>query len=125
MPAGAYILIKVADSGSGIAKEDLGRIFEPFFSTKEVGEGTGLGLSTVYGIIRQSDGYVFVNSAIGEGTTFSIYLPAFSAEEATAFGAEVASIGLVAHDDGADLTGEATVLLVEDEDAVRVFGSRA
>jgi two-component system cell cycle sensor histidine kinase/response regulator CckA len=125
MPAGAYILIKVADSGSGIAKEDLGRIFEPFFSTKEVGEGTGLGLSTVYGIIRQSDGYVFVDSALGEGTTFSIYLPAFSAEEATAFGAEVASIGLVAPDNGADLTGEATVLLVEDEDAVRVFGSRA
>jgi two-component system cell cycle sensor histidine kinase/response regulator CckA len=125
MPAGAYILIKVADSGSGIAKEDLGRIFEPFFSTKDVGEGTGLGLSTVYGIIRQSDGYVFVDSALGEGTTFSIYLPAFSAEEATAFGAEVAFIGLVAPDDGADLTGEATVLLVEDEDAVRVFGSRA
>jgi|APSaa5957512493_1039668.scaffolds.fasta_scaffold03425_2 two-component system cell cycle sensor histidine kinase/response regulator CckA len=125
MPAGAYILIKVADSGSGIAKEDLGRIFEPFFSTKDVGEGTGLGLSTVYGIIRQSDGYVFVDSALGEGTTFSIYLPAFSAEEATAFGAEVASIGLVIPDDHSDLTGEATVLLVEDEDAVRVFGSRA
>jgi two-component system cell cycle sensor histidine kinase/response regulator CckA len=125
MPAGAYILIKVADTGSGIAKEDLGRIFEPFFSTKEVGEGTGLGLSTVYGIIRQSDGYIFVDSALGEGTTFSIYLPAFSAEEATAFGAEVASIRLVETDAGADLTGEATVLLVEDEDAVRVFGSRA
>ncbi|MDP6427430.1 MAG: response regulator [Rhodospirillales bacterium] len=90
-----------------------------------MGEGTGLGLSTVYGIIRQSDGYVFVDSALGEGTTFSIYLPAFSAEEATAFGAEVASIGMTLTDSGADLTGEATVLLVEDEDAVRVFGSRA
>jgi len=125
MPAGEYILIKIADTGSGIAKEDLNRIFEPFFSTKGVGEGTGLGLSTVYGIIRQSDGYVFVDSALGEGTTFSIYLPAFSAEEATAFGAEVASIGMTLTDSGADLTGEATVLLVEDEDAVRVFGSRA
>ena len=66
-----------------------------------------------------------MDSALGEGTTFSIYLPAFSAEEATAFGAEVASIGIEAPDNGADLTGEATVLLVEDEDAVRVFGSRA
>jgi two-component system cell cycle sensor histidine kinase/response regulator CckA len=127
MPAGEYIRINVADTGSGIAKEDLTRIFEPFFSTKGVGEGTGLGLATVYGIVRQSDGYIFVDSALGEGTTFSIYLPAFSAAEATAFGAEISEVGksdeFVA--DERDLSGEATVLLVEDEDAVRVFGSRA
>jgi len=92
-----------------------------------VGEGTGLGLSTVYGIVRQSDGYIFVESAIGQGTTFSIYLPAFSAAEATAFGADLTKVGAAAHAqlDERDLTGEATVLLVEDEDAVRLFGSRA
>jgi two-component system, cell cycle sensor histidine kinase and response regulator CckA len=125
MPAGEYILIKVVDTGSGIAKEDINRIWEPFFSTKGVGEGTGLGLSTVYGIVRQSDGYIFVDSAVGQGTTFFIYLPAFSAAEATAFGAELTRIGMAQPVDDRDLTGEATVLLVEDEDAVRLFGSRA
>ncbi len=127
MPAGEYILINVSDTGSGIAKENINRIWEPFFSTKGVGEGTGLGLSTVYGIVRQSDGYIFVESALGQGTTFSIYLPAFSAAEATAFGADLTKVGAAAHPavDERDLTGEATVLLVEDEDAVRLFGSRA
>ena len=123
MPAGSYILIKVGDSGSGIAKEDISRIFEPFFSTKGVGEGTGLGLSTVYGIVRQSEGFVFVDSALGDGTSFSIYLPAFSAAEAAA-GELISSYGMEVHEE-VDLTGSSTVLLVEDEDAVRVFGSRA
>jgi len=121
MPAGEYILIKVVDTGSGIARENIGRIFEPFFSTKGVGEGTGLGLSTVYGIIRQSDGYIFVDSALGEGTSFTIYLPAFSAAEAEQF-----NQSLVAEQSASpDLTGAGTILLVEDEDAVRLFGSRA
>lgn len=121
MPAGEYILITVADTGSGITKEDIGRIFEPFFSTKEVGEGTGLGLSTVYGIIRQSDGYIFVDSAPGDGTSFSLYFPAFSAAEADFVdNGNAAEIG-----DEADLTGGGTILLVEDEDAVRLFGARA
>ena len=125
MHAGDYVLIDVVDSGSGIAKEDINHIWEPFFSTKGVGEGTGLGLSTVYGIVRQSDGYIFVDSAIGLGTTFSIYLPAFSVAEATAIGAELTRVGHMPPVDDRDLTGEATVLLVEDEDAVRLFGSRA
>ena len=121
MSAGEYILIKVVDTGSGIAREDIGRIFEPFFSTKGVGEGTGLGLSTVYGIIRQSDGYIFVDSALGEGTSFSIYLPAFSAAEAEQFNQNLVTNQSVSP----DLTGAGTILLVEDEDAVRLFGSRA
>ncbi len=121
MPAGEYILINIIDTGSGIAKEDIGHIFEPFFSTKGVGEGTGLGLSTVYGIIRQSEGYIFVDSALGEGTTFSIYLPAFSAAEADFVGSGFPNEII----DDADLTGAGTVLLVEDEDAVRLFGARA
>ena len=117
MPSGVYVLIEVTDTGAGIAREDIERIFDPFFSTKEVGAGTGLGLSTVYGIVRQTDGFIFVDSAPGEGATFSIYLPryedtgpALPAPEATA---------------EADLTGAGTVLLVEDEDAVRLFGARA
>ena len=119
MPAGQYVLIEVADTGTGIARENLGRIFEPFFSTKEVGAGTGLGLSTVYGIVRQTDGFVVVDSEIGQGATFAIYLPRFEAEPASEPKKAVTTT------DSADLTGSGTILLVEDEDAVRMFGSRA
>ena len=126
MPAGDYVLIRVTDTGSGIAEEDIEHIFEPFFSTKGVGEGTGLGLSTVYGIVRQSEGYVFVDSASGEGTTFSIYLPAYTAADAAAAGEPILS-GPHATEPilAEDLTGGGNILLVEDEDAVRLFGSRA
>src|SRR5258708_39649441 len=75
MPAGDYVLVEVSDTGIGIPKENLVRIFEPFFSTQEVGSGTGLGLSTVYGIVKQTGGFVFVDSAPGRGAVFSIYLP--------------------------------------------------
>jgi len=118
---GRYVAIEIADTGSGIPKENLSRIFEPFFSTKEVGAGTGLGLSTVYGIVHQTGGYIFVESAVGEGSTFTIYLPA--QEQAAADRTAKARVPAAELD--ADLTGAGTILLVEDEDAVRLFGGRA
>ena len=126
MPKGRYVLLEVADTGVGIRKEDMERIFEPFFSTKEVGAGTGLGLSTVYGIVHQSGGFIFVDSAPGEGTTFSIYMPEYEDDgetEAASAAPFPATEATEATD--ADLTGSGTVLLVEDEDAVRMFGARA
>lgn len=120
IPAGKYVSISVSDTGTGIAKENLDRIFEPFFSTKEVGAGTGLGLSTVYGIVHQTDGFIFVESAMGEGTSFIMYLPVQDVDPAS-----VAEAAPVAPAQEGDLTGQGTVLLVEDEDAVRLFGSRA
>src|SRR4051794_21848537 len=121
MPAGNYVLIEVADTGVGIPRENLERIFEPFFSTKKIGSGTGLGLSTVYGIVKQTGGFIFVNSARGEGAVFRIYLPRHEAAEAEpgARGEPVEALP------ARDLTGIGTVMLVEDEDAVRIFGARA
>ncbi len=118
MPPGEYVLIEVIDSGSGIERELQARIFEPFFTTKEVGQGTGLGLSTAFGIVKQFGGYMFVDSTLGVGTTFSIYLPAWNGEIDAS-----ASTGDTRTD--ADLTGTGTVLLVEDEDPVRLFAARA
>src|SRR4051794_34376167 len=123
MPAGDYVQIEVADTGTGIAKEHLARIFEPFFSTKEVGSGTGLGLSTVYGIVRQTGGFIFVDSAPGEGAKFTIYLPRHQAAKAAGVTAEAESEAR--ERSAGDLTGTGTILLVEDEDAVRVFSARA
>jgi two-component system cell cycle sensor histidine kinase/response regulator CckA len=124
MPAGNYVLIEVSDTGIGIAKEHLARIFEPFFSTKEVGSGTGLGLSTVYGIVKQTGGFIFVDSAPGRGATFQIYLPRHQLTEAAAAlntrGGDLAEVLLPK-----DLTGIGTVMIVEDEDPVRIFGARA
>jgi two-component system, cell cycle sensor histidine kinase and response regulator CckA len=116
---GDYVSIEVVDTGHGIPVEHLPRIFEPFFSTKAIGSGTGLGLSTVYGIVRQTGGYVLVDSNPGEGARFTILLPRHQGE------GRAAEAGEVRERVGSDLTGTATILLVEDEDAVRVFSSRA
>ncbi len=118
MPLGDYVVIEVSDTGTGIPKEIVGRIFEPFFSTKAVGSGTGLGLSTVYGIVKQTGGFIFVDSTVGKGTTFTIYLPAWKGERPS-------STAAAGPERRRDLTGAGTVLLVEDEDAVRLFSARA
>ena len=121
IPPGDYIGIKVSDNGIGIPKDNLTRIFEPFFSTKQRGEGTGLGLSTVYGIVKQTGGFIAVDSEEGKGTTFTIYLPRYEATEE-----ELAETQAVADEaPSRDLTGTGAILLVEDEDAVRTFGARA
>ena len=121
MPAGNYVLLEVADTGVGIPREHLERIFEPFFSTKEVGSGTGLGLSTVYGIVRQTGGFIFVDSTPDQGAVFQIFLPRHqSAETAPIESADPNEPPAVK-----DLTGVGTILLVEDEDPVRIFGARA
>jgi two-component system cell cycle sensor histidine kinase/response regulator CckA len=122
MPAGEYVLCEVSDTGSGIAPEIVEKIWEPFFSTKEVGKGTGLGLSTVYGIVKQTGGFIFCNSVVGKGTTFSIYLPRHYPTEI-----EVAAAAAKEEVKAkrSDLTGKGRILLVEDEDSVRAFAIRA
>lgn len=117
-----FVLLEVEDEGSGIPPDTMKKIFDPFFSTKDVGKGTGLGLATVYGIIKQTGGYIFVESEVGKGTTFLIFLPRYEMDEDE----EVLQV-----EDSAevtkkiDLSGSARILLVEDEDAVRAFAERA
>ncbi|MDR1333647.1 MAG: response regulator [Holosporaceae bacterium] len=122
MPPGSYVLIEVMDTGCGIEEKNLNRIFDPFYSSKEKGHGTGLGLSTVYGIVNQTGGFISVESEIGRGTKFSLYFPMVSEEERIA--AEALEEKHV-ESKVVDLTGTGTILLVEDEDAVRMFSSRA
>lgn len=132
-----YVMIAVSDEGTGIEPDLMDKIFEPFFTTKDVGKGTGLGLSMVYGIIKQSGGYIYPDSQVGEGTTFRIYLPRYievvqdgetdgGAAKASGSGDAVAATGPATTQDKerTDLTGSATVLLVEDEEAVRRGGKR-
>jgi len=125
MPAADYVLIEVADTGSGIPAKILDKIFEPFFSTKDIGKGTGLGLSTVYGIIKQTGGFVYVDSVEQQGTTFRIFLPRHDvrAEEAKRAAVSPAQ-DRVEPPVTADLTGEGTILLVEDEEGLRRLNAR-
>ena len=122
MQPGEYVLCEVTDNGTGMPPDVLEKIFEPFFSTKEVGKGTGLGLSTVYGIVKQTGGFIYPESEIGAGTTFRIFLPRHIEEQADdAAEASAAAEGEASQ----DLTGSGTILLVEDEEAVRSFAARA
>ena len=133
MQPGEYVLCEVIDTGSGMASEIMEKIFEPFFTTKEVGKGTGLGLSTVYGIVKQTGGYIYtISEGQGQGTTFLIYLPrhiateiesAVLADERDETVAEAAKPAVKKR--GKDLTGTGTILLVEDEESVRTFAARA
>ncbi len=118
VPAGDYVTVKVRDEGSGIPRDDLPKVFEPFFTTKRTGEGTGLGLSTAYGIVKQTGGFIFVDSVEGSGTEFTLFFPVFdqAGEDAPAAAAPARS---TPHQ------GDGVVLLVEDEAPVRAFAARA
>ncbi|PZO87457.1 MAG: hybrid sensor histidine kinase/response regulator, partial [Sphingomonas sanxanigenens] len=119
MPEGEYTALRVTDTGTGIPPEVMSKIFEPFFTTKEVGKGTGLGLSTVYGIVKQSGGFIFAESKMGVGTSFAIYLPVHRAE------AGETKAPVRERERQTELWGSGTVLLVEDEDMVRAVAERA
>ena len=119
VPAGDYVVVKVSDKGVGIAPDKHHKIFEPFYTTKGVGEGTGLGLSTAYGIVKQSGGYIFVDSALGAGTKFSLYFPAHDKVVAPAASPKPEKVK------SSTKQGEGVILLVEDEAPVRAFASRA
>jgi CheY-like chemotaxis protein len=114
---GSYVMMAVTDNGIGMDAETCARVFEPFFTTKEQGKGTGLGLSTVYGIVKQSGGYIRATSALGSGSTFEVYLP-----ECTELPKEPQAEAAEATESPG--RGE-TVLLVEDEDAVRMAERKA
>jgi two-component system cell cycle sensor histidine kinase/response regulator CckA len=118
LPIADYAALSITDSGTGIPANVLGKVVEPFFTTKEVGKGTGLGLSTVYGIVKQSGGFIFADSKVGEGTRFTIYLPAHGAE------ARLTKARVPAKAQESELWGSGTILLVEDEHMVRTVTER-
>lgn len=131
MPVADYVKIEISDTGTGIPAEIREKIFEPFFSTKEVGKGTGLGLSTVYGIIKQTGGFIYVDSELGKGTSFQIFLPRHIVvpevqpePQATNGAAKDAAPAAEAPKPRADLTGQGTILLVEDEEGLRALNAR-
>jgi two-component system cell cycle sensor histidine kinase/response regulator CckA len=122
LPAAEFVVIEVSDTGTGIPPEVMDKIFEPFFTTKDVGKGTGLGLSTVFGIVKQSNGFIYVDSAVGKGTTFRVFLPRYVP---TAEDEEEARPEVAAKKPAVDLSGQGVILLVEDEDPVRAVNGRA
>jgi two-component system, cell cycle sensor histidine kinase and response regulator CckA len=133
MPVADYVRITITDTGTGIPAEIRDKIFEPFFSTKEVGKGTGLGLSTVYGIIKQTGGFIYVDSEVGKGTSFNIFLPRHHVEQeaqaepqhANGNGAaKEAAAATTEAKPRADMTGQGTILLVEDEEGLRALNAR-
>ena len=132
MPHEDMVLVEVSDNGTGIAPEIMDKIFEPFFTTKEVGKGTGLGLAMVYGIVKQSGGYIQPETEVGKGTTFRVFLPRHIVEPAIAAEADavtpsadnVVALSPAKPEQPEDLTGSAVILLVEDEEAVRRGGKR-
>ena len=128
MPAADYVRIDISDTGTGIPPEIVDKIFEPFFSTKEVGKGTGLGLSTVYGIVKQTGGFIYVESEAGKGTSFRIFLPRHHPEQDVqpdaAAGNGAAREPAAEAKPRADLTGQGTILLVEDEEGLRSLNAR-
>jgi len=119
LPVADYTGMRVSDTGTGIPPEIIPKVFEPFFTTKEVGKGTGLGLSTVYGIVKQTDGFIFADSEVGKGTSFVIYLPVHhaAAEPEPVLPVRVEPVG--------ETWGTGTILLVEDEAMVRAVAERA
>jgi two-component system cell cycle sensor histidine kinase/response regulator CckA len=117
IPPGRYVLVRVIDQGTGIPPDRLPKIFEPFYTTKKLGEGTGLGLSTAYGIVKQSGGYIFAESEVGRGTVFTLWFPAH--------GKPAAKTPSVARPQAAFREVQGVVLLVEDEAPVRAFAVRA
>ena len=133
MPLGEYVLVEVEDTGSGIAPEVIDKIFDPFYTTKDIGKGTGLGLSTVYGIVKQTGGFIYVESEVGKGTTFRIFLPRYvpgaddvevpRLPETSAPAIAISAAGEM-RDAATDLTGRGTVLLVEDEEGLRALNAR-
>jgi two-component system cell cycle sensor histidine kinase/response regulator CckA len=135
MPIGEYVLVEVQDTGTGIPADIIDKIFDPFFTTKDVGKGTGLGLSTVYGIIKQTGGFVYVESTIGEGTAFRIFIPRYipAADDVKVplvpeqTDAKIDGALNAAEDakkTAADLTGQGVILLVEDEEGLRALNAR-
>ncbi|MFZ2983204.1 MAG: ATP-binding protein, partial [Sphingobium sp.] len=120
LPVSDYTALRVSDTGVGIAPDLLSKIFEPFFTTKDVGKGTGLGLSTVYGIVKQSGGFIFAESEPGQGASFVIYLPVYASVGKTPAPEKTRSA-----DKRSEVWGTGTILLVEDEDMVRTVAERA
>jgi two-component system cell cycle sensor histidine kinase/response regulator CckA len=125
-PVDGCALIEVTDNGPGIPPDALVKIFEPFFTTKPVHEGTGLGLATVYGIVKQADGWIHVSSKLGKGATFRIFLPIFTPAPGAEVAAQVAlaAAKVKAKPVARDLSGAGRILFVEDEDAVRGVAAR-